>query len=119
MSLLYTIGISILYLVLSLVGMTLIKLGHADLRGITIPFLGVISTKLILGVVLYGLAFLVFTFFISKLEISVAIPIVSGIYCAFTVIIGMLIFGEKTTIGQIVGIFFVVTGIVLIGLYNK
>ncbi len=116
---LYIFIICTIYLAFALSGMTMIKLGHDSLGGIKIPLLGMISMKMLLGIVLYGLGFLVFVFFVSRLKVSVVVPVVSGIYSGVVAIIGVAIFHEKLTFGQVVGIILVVLGTIVLGIFKK
>lgn len=111
--------ISFIYLLLSVSGMFFIKLGHMSKTLFYIPLINIsISAQLLLGVLLYAFGFLVFVFFVSRFSISKIIPIVSGIYCCFTVIIGIAYFGEKITLGQLIGMVMVIIGTVMVGIFK-
>ncbi len=80
----------LIYLVLTLSGMTLIKMGNQQGGNILFQFGGIfITAKLILGIICYGFSFLFFTFIISKMQISLIIPLVAAINSVCIVIIGM------------------------------
>ena len=114
-----TILICILYLFFTLMGMSLIKAGYDSPALFQIPLINVgVSVRLLIGIIFYGLSFLTFVLFVSRLKISVAIPVVSGIYCVFTVIVGYYFFHERITAGQIVGIAMVIIGTVLVGIFK-
>ena len=105
-----------LYIILALLGFTFMKLGNESTPIWIIPMLNIgISVKLIIGVVLYGIAFIILTFYISKMNISIAIPIVSGIYIGLVSLVGVLVFGETVNIHQIIGILFIIAGTVMLG----
>ncbi len=112
-----TIVICTIYLFFSLTGMSLIKAGYDSPALFQIPIINMgVSIKLLIGIVFYGLSFLTFVFFVSRLKISVAIPVVSGIYCCLTVLVGYFLFNEKITVGQLFGIALVILGTVVIGI---
>lgn len=115
----YILLVSTVYLAFALSGMTMIKMGHDSVNGIKIPLIGMISIKTMIGIILYGLGFLVFVFFVSKLKVSVVIPVVSGIYSGVVAVIGVLVFREKLTIGQIIGIVLVVLGTIVVGVFKE
>lgn len=107
----------IVYLLTTLLGMTLIKLGHDREALFLFSKLGIgLSFMSLVGVIFYGISFLLFIFGISKLNVSIVIPVVSGIYCMFTVFLGMMIFNEQINRGQIAGIGMVIMGTILIGI---
>jgi small multidrug resistance pump len=108
-----------LYLLLAAVGMVLIKSGHSAKSILTIPYLNVsLSVRIILGILFYGMSFLVFTFYISRLNIGIAIPLLSGFGSVIMVIIGYLLFKEHITTGQFAGIGLIVVGTVLVGIFK-
>lgn len=111
-----TILICAVYIFITLTGMTLIKSGYSCDPLFQVPAIGVgISLRTLAGILLYGVSFLIYTLFISRLKISIAMPIVSGLHCALTVVVGMLIFHENVSKGQIIGIALIVTGTILVG----
>lgn len=106
-----------IYILLTLVGMSLIKYANQTYFKNSIMVFGIsVSPILILGFFLYGLSFLTFTLFVSRLQISIAIPVVSGIYCGLTVIVGHFVFNETISLGQLAGIIIVIFGTAMIGI---
>lgn len=109
----------IAYMFLSLAGLTFIKMGGQS------PVLGfhvwhfVISIKTFIGIFFYGLSFLLYTFVISKMQLSIIIPLLTAINCIAIVIIGITIFKEVINLGQIIGISFVLIGVFVMGLFSK
>lgn len=103
------------YLALTLAGMSFIKLSGQDKNaGITICGM-TIGLKFLIGVLFYGLSFLLFTFVISKMQVSLAIPILAAVNSCAMVLIGMVVFGEKLNVGQLIGIGIVVIGVFVLG----
>ncbi len=107
------------YLALSLSGMTMIKYGHQAPATITIPVIGIkLAWQIIAGIMMYGCSFLIFVLVISSLQISIVIPLVSGMASLFTTVVGLMLFKEKITPGQGVGIALVLIGTFLIGVFK-
>lgn len=107
------------YLALALIGSCFIKLG-AESKGSSITLGGMtLGLKFFIGIFFYGCSFLLYTFVISKMQISLVIPILSALNSCAVVIIGMCLFGEKLNAGQLVGIGIVMCGVFLIGYYTK
>lgn len=115
-----TILICVIYILTTLTGMTLIKSGYSCDPLFQVPVVGVgISLRTLLGILLYGVSFLIYTLFLTRLKVSIAIPVVSGLYCALTVVVGMLLFNENISKGQIIGISLIVIGTILVGVLEK
>ena len=109
-----------IYLALALMGMTLIKMGANDEENRLFQIAGItITQKLILGELCYGLSFLMYTVVISKMQISLALPIVAAVNSVAIVIIGLTIFHEQLRVGQLVGIGIVLIGVLVIGLFGR
>ncbi len=114
-----TITICSLYLLLSVVGMTFIKSGHDANSIISIPGTELsLSFRTIIGILFYGVSFLVFTFYVSRLNIGIVIPIVSGIFCLLITVIGVFVFKEKINIGQFAGIALIIAGTIIVGVFK-
>lgn len=108
-----------LYLLLAVTGMTLIKIGHGSENLFSISAINIsISACSLLGVLFYGLSFLIFVFYISKLNIGIIIPVISGLNCVAIAIIGYKFFKESITTGQFVGISLIIIGTVLVGVFK-
>lgn len=111
-------GITFLfYILMSAMGMVLMKLGTGNtplelsLSNGGISFkIGVLS---FIGLMCYVFSFLLYMYLISKNKISVLIPLTSAIVTLLMVIAAVVIFKEKITLWQIVGIAFVLVGVFL------
>ena len=106
----------ILYVLLSSSGLILFKLGvnniniHFNLLGLSIGF----SLQMILGIICYGLSFLLWLYLISKLNLTFAMPL-SVALVNTSVIVGSYFFlNEKITPIQGIGIFIIILGVTLI-----
>ncbi len=111
--------IYILYVVLAVAGMTLIKYGTSESAKafFTISRLNFsVSKELLLGIICYGISFLMFMFAISKSKISIVIPVLSGIVNLAIIVTGIIIFKESIIKQQLLGALLIIIGTFLIGI---
>lgn len=114
-----TVVICIIYLLLAVSGMTFIKMGHLSPPFFSLKYLDIsLSVKTIMGIFLYVCSYLVFVFYVSRLQISKIIPIISGLSTCLTVMIGLLIFKENISLIQYVGIALIIAGTMLVGAFG-
>ena len=107
------------YLLLSLIGMTLVKMGgRPPVSGIQILHFEV-SIKTVIGMFFYGLSFLLYTFLVSRMTISIAMPALAAVSSCAIVVIGVIVFGEKLNAGQVAGIAIVIAGTFVMGIFSK
>lgn len=113
------ISICVLYILLTLIGMTLIKMGgrSSDFYIQILHF--IINIKILIGIFFYGLSFLLYTFVISKMQLSITMPLLAAINSCAIVIIGVVIFKEILNLGQVVGIAIVIIGVFVMGFFSK
>lgn len=110
----------ICYVTFSIFGTTLIKVG-TNIRQDGALFSVkdfYVSYQLILGILCYGCSFLLYTLVVSRLQISLVIPVLSAINIAALVIVGLVVFAETLNKGQIVGIAILVIGVLVTGIYS-
>lgn len=106
----------IIYVFLSSSGLILFKLGansaniHLDLLGITLG----ISVKMILGIACYGLSFLLWLYLVSKMNLTIAMPLSVALVNTLVLIGSCLFLNEKISFVQGIGIFIIILGVVLI-----
>ncbi len=111
-----TVVVCAVYLLLSLAGVTFIKSGHNTESILEIPGIGLsLSLRTVIGIIFYGLSFLVFVFWVSKLNIGIVIPVVSGLFCCAVTAIGYFVFKENISIGQLAGISLIIIGTFIVG----
>lgn len=112
----------IIYIVSSVIGLILIKMGGSDLSlNLNNHILNFsIGIKSLLGFCFYILSFFLWMLILSKSEIklSIIVPVVTVIIQTLVIISGVLIFKEKINNIQLLGIFLAILGIVLIA-YTK
>ncbi len=103
----------ILYVLLSSSGLILFKLGSNNpnlsfgLFDLTIHF----SIKSIIGILCYGTSFLLWMIIVSRMNLTIAMPLSVAIVNTIVVVSSCLILKEKITLNQAVGIFVVILGV--------
>lgn len=108
-----------IYLLLSVGGLVLIKLGANTVsigvnQGI---FNCSISWISILGLICYIGSFLIFTFvLVKKFDLIYIMPIITGISQIFVVLAGIFIFKEHISRYGIIGIIAIIAGIILMNI---
>lgn len=110
----------IIYLLLTLVGMTMIKIGSQSTDHQLFKIVNVlISPKMVMGIICYGCSFLMYIFIISQMQISLMLPILSALNSVSIVIIGLTVFKETLVPGQLIGIAIIIFGTSVIVFFSK
>lgn len=109
----------ILYIVFSVGGLILLKLG-SDTLSMTIKNgnLGLSMTYIsLLGFIAYIISFLLYTFcIIKKYNLSYIYPLLSGLTQILVVLAGVCIFKEHINIPSGIGILLIVVGLILLNI---
>ena len=106
----------ILYVVLSSSGLILFKLGslnpniNFDVFGFAIN----ISIKSIIGILCYGFSFILWMIIVSRMNLTIAMPLSVAIVNTLVVLGSHFILNEKMSVTQGIGIFIVIFGVMLI-----
>lgn len=113
--------ILILYALVSTAGLVLLKLGSTS--GAPFEFInGKLSLNLsfivVSGIVLYGLSFIIYTYLVSKNDLSYIIPVSTALVYIGIFLASFIIFKEAITAFKIVGIFLIIGGVILLNI-NK
>lgn len=112
--------IFICYLVLTVSGLTLFKLGsstnffHLTTTQLEIHF----SVLSILGIFCYGCSFILWLIIIKQQALSYIFPMANGIITLMTLISGILLLHESLQFPQIIGITLIIIGVILINLFK-
>jgi drug/metabolite transporter (DMT)-like permease len=102
-------------------GQTLLKVGLNDIGGVSLfdgdplgSLLGLFRTPwILLGFALYGFSAILWLDVLSKLDFSMAFPMVSLTY-VFAILIGRFIFQETVGLDRVLGVVFILTGLFFI-----
>lgn len=68
------------------------------------------------GIILYGLSFFIYTFLISKYDLGYIIPLATAVVYILIFVASFIIFKESFTMIKIMGISFILVGLVLLNL---
>ena len=117
----FVLVIAFVSIVLLVSGQTLLKIGLNDIGGVSLfdgnplgSLLGLLRTPWILvGFVCYGIAAILWLDVLSKLDFSLAFPLVSLTY-VFSLVIGHFVFNETVGLSRIVGVFLILAGLFFI-----
>lgn len=110
----------IAYLVCTTGGITFMKLGGDSLAIEVKNKLGIsMGYKTFIGFVLYIISFILWQRIISQSNISIVVPILTGIVQIIVMIIGIFLLKENISTLSIIGAIIIIVGIVLIALGNR
>ena len=101
------------YVLLASSGLILFKLGSTN-SNLTLNIFGLsinYSIKMILGLLCYGLSFLLWMLIVSETNLTIAMPLSVAIVNTLVVVGSCLILKEKITLMQWVGIFIIIFGV--------
>ena len=108
----------IIYLLFSISGLTLFKLGASSLN-LSVQknqFSLNISWLSILGLCFYVISFLLWLIILKDNDLSYVFPIFNSLGILFSAIVGILIFSESISVFKIIGIIFVIAGVIFVGI---
>ncbi len=108
----------LLFLVLTLSGLILMKLGgNAGTMSIESGNLSFsFNIVSLVGLICYILSFLVYTSIIVKFDLSYISPVTSGITQLGSLIAGIILFNENISIKSIIGIGLIIIGIIIMNI---
>lgn len=117
----FTLLIALTAIVLLVGGQTMLKLGLNAIGGVSLfdgnpvgSLLGLLRTPwIVLGFACYGVSAILWLDVLSKLDFSLAFPLVSLTY-VFSLVIGRFIFHETVSQGRILGVFLILGGLFLV-----
>jgi multidrug transporter EmrE-like cation transporter len=98
-----TIAFLLLYVVISVAGLTLLK-SQSE----------ILSVRFVLGFLLYGLGFVMWYILLRMMPLSVAFPIAAGSLIAATQLVGAFFLDERLGAAHLVGIAVIIAGVVLV-----
>ncbi len=84
--------------------------------GINLDFISYVikNPAIIIGLFFFGLAFIGYSFVLSKMQLSIAYPIMTGAGFLFVSIFSLVLFNESFNLLKIFGILFIFIGIVFL-----
>jgi drug/metabolite transporter (DMT)-like permease len=116
-----TLGVAVFCIILLVAGQTLLKVGLLRIGGTSFlsgPLLQNVAKLfttpyIVLGFVVYGISAVLWLDVLSRLDFSVAFPLVSLTYI-FALVIGGVLFHEQVGWSRITGVFLICGGLVFI-----
>jgi len=91
-----------------------LKLGRVSTENAVIHIFRILTTsELVIGLTFYALGALAYIMLLTRVNLSVAGPSVSLVY-VFSILIGYFIFRETIPLTRIVGLGFIVSGVILV-----
>ncbi|MEH2206044.1 MAG: EamA family transporter [Nostoc sp.] len=91
-----------------------LKLGRVNIGNAVSHILSIITTpELVLGLACYGLGALAYIMLLTRVSLSIAGPSISLVY-VFSVLLGYFIFREAIPITRLIGLSFIVGGVILV-----
>lgn len=114
----FTLFVALIAIMLLVGGQTLLKVGLNEIGGVSLfdgnplgSLLGLLRTPwIILGFFCYGVSAILWLDVLSKLDFSMAFPMVSLTY-VFSLVIGRFIFHEMVGLDRIVGVLLILSGL--------
>jgi len=106
-----------LYVIFAVGGSTLIKYGSLSKVAslITLPIVNVsLSFTTLIGVLFYGLSFILYILLLSKFDLSFISPVTVGLVYVLLMITAVIIFKEDFTIVKTIGCAIILAGILMI-----
>jgi drug/metabolite transporter (DMT)-like permease len=114
----FTLLVALIAIMLLVGGQTLLKVGLNEIGGVSLfdgnpvgSLLGLLRTPwIILGFFCYGVSAILWLDVLSKLDFSLAFPMVSLTY-VFSLVIGSFIFHETVGLDRIAGVLLILSGL--------
>jgi len=116
-------GMLVISVVFNVLGVFIIKMRLNELGPIKMEsirstigyFLVMLKSPLvILGVLLFFLAPFIFAIALSHMDIVVAYPAQIGLNFVFLLVLALFFLGEQLTVGKMIGILFVLSGVIIL-----
>jgi multidrug transporter EmrE-like cation transporter len=108
----------LLYIVMSSLGLLFIKLyGKGLSLGVNSKLLSFsVDYRLILGMLFYVTSFFLFMVIVQKFDLTYIYPVAAGILYIVISLIGVLFLKEKVSLNQLVGMGFILIGVVFMNI---
>ena len=109
----------IIYAVISVTGLTLVKLGSSNPLSFSLDHAGFsfgVGWMTLLGLVLYVVSFLIYMTLIAKHNLTYVTPVATAIVYILTMIVSLVILKEQVTTMQWIGWCLILVGAVLMNI---
>jgi len=110
-----------LYAIFNVTGAALIKseLKNRSLTNMKDYLDLLLTVKVIAGFIIIFLSALIFFKALSLQKFSIVVPIANGLNFCITLAVGYFFFSEKLSVLSILGLLFIITGVLIVGLSNQ
>lgn len=109
----------LVYVFFAVLGLSLIKYAgnHCENGNFIVPMIGIpVSFYSFAGIVCYSVSFFLYLGVISKFDLGVIIPILTGVMNILVLLVSVIIFKEKLSYNAIAGAAFIIAGIIIMNL---
>lgn len=113
--------LSSLYIVLSVLGMVLVKLGGIkdNIPSFNIPVVDIkMNSYTFIGIVSYGISFILFISIIQKYKLGIILPLLSAAVNVIILLVSFAVLREKLALHSIVGAVIIIMGVFIMN-YNR
>lgn len=105
------------YLCFSVAGLTFMKLGSMEGAKLLFEIFGIkFTVQSVIGYVSYIISFLLYTFIITKFDLSYIIPLLGGIVNIMVLVVGIFLLHEKATLYSLLGSGLIIVGIIVMNI---
>ena len=112
--------LTLIYLICTTGGITFMKLGGDSLKiSLKNEFVFKIGCLTVIGFVLYFISFILWQKMIVKYDLSIMVPIVTGVVQVLVLLVGQFIFKESLNLISLCGAILIIIGIIIMALANK
>lgn len=106
--------LTVIYIFFTTSGITFMKLGGDSLKlGLKDGFSLAMGWKTFVGFLFYIISFLLWQRLIVKYDLSIMVPIVTGIVQLVILLIGYIVFKEQFNVVSLIGAALIITGIIV------
>ena len=111
-----SMGIILIYVAFSVTGLLLLKIGTFSLSFSNGNFEFSVNSILLIGTVLYLLAFITSLIAMKTIDLSIFYPISAGLGYVLVCILSYIVLKETIAKEQLIGIVFILVGVILMNL---
>lgn len=111
-----------LYVITTSFALIMLKLGSTDGSLVSVEGSRLhlnLTAMSIVGGLLYGTSFLIYTFLVAKYDLGFIIPLVTGLVYVFIFVLSFFIFKESFSFIKVLSIALILTGVTLLSLYSN
>lgn len=111
----------IIYALISVTGLTLVKLGSCNPLSISVGTSGFsfgVGWMTLLGLLLYIVSFLIYMTLVARNSLTYLMPVATAIVYILTMLVSLIVLKEQITVSQWIGSGLILAGVILMNLKN-